>query len=39
LREELKLYPYDATADREDEEAFQECLTGGGIPHDLGLAE
>ncbi|NJK76111.1 MAG: hypothetical protein HC786_02430 [Richelia sp. CSU_2_1] len=33
-RKKLKLYPYDETADLEDEEAFQECLTQGGIPHD-----
>lgn len=33
-RKQLKLYPYDETADREDEEAFHECLTQGGIPHD-----
>jgi putative addiction module CopG family antidote len=33
-RKELKLYPYDETAKREDEEAFEECLSQGGIPHD-----
>jgi Arc/MetJ-type ribon-helix-helix transcriptional regulator len=33
-RKKLKLYPYDETADREDEEAFEECLTQGGISND-----